>query len=308
MMKDTALSSTLSLTSTSVWRAWLSAFRPKTLTAAIVPILAATAVVKFQGVSVQWLLSLYAVISALLIQIGTNLINDALDFKTGADTEERLGPQRATQMGWLTGRQVMTGGIICLLLAVLSGIPLVLAGGWVIVVIGLLSLLCAYAYTGGPYPLAYRGMGDLFVIIFFGWVAVGGVYYLHAGTYHLDVFIAGTQVGLLATVLIAINNLRDIVQDQKVNKRTLAVRFGVRFVRTEIVFLTTLTFFMNIYWIYRGAWLAGLLPLLAYPIARRVMVGVLQNEPGPCYNKFLAEAGLLHLLFGLQLTIGLMLQ
>src|SRR4029077_15472545 len=135
-----------------------------------------------------------------------------------ADNSERLGPARVTAMGWLSPRKVLAFGGICFFIAFLCGFPLVIEGGWPIVVIGLVSIAMGYCYTGGPYPLAYKGLGDLFVLIFFGWIAVGGTYFLLTGTWTMSMLVAGTQVGLLGVVLIAINNIRDRHQDAKSGK------------------------------------------------------------------------------------------
>ncbi len=204
---------------------WILALRPKTLTAALVPVVVASALVIAEAHEFQLYLSVCALLSAMFIQIGTNFVNDAIDFKKGADDEKRIGPTRMTQSGRLSHRSVLMGGIICFFIAALFGIPLVIAGGWVIVMIGLISILCGYIYTGGPYPLAYVGLGDLFVIIFFGLVAVMGTFFLHAHSFSIGSIIAGLQVGMLSTVLIAVNNLRDSPLDKLVNKITLAVRF-----------------------------------------------------------------------------------
>lgn len=284
---------------------WLMALRPKTLTAALVPVIVATALVKWQGAVVVWWVSICACLSAIFIQIGTNLVNDAIDFHKGADTDKRIGPQRVTQSGLLASRHVMVGAVICFALAVALGIPLVAQGGWPIVGIGLISIFLAYAYTGGPFPLAYKGLGDLFVILFFGLVAVMGTTYLHTRAIDWAAFVAGLQVGFLATVLIAVNNLRDAPQDALVHKRTLAVRFGIQFARFEIIILALSPFMMGVYWILHGAIWAGVLPLFAIPIARRLIVGVLRNDPSPVYNRFLAMAAALHMAFGILLSIAL---
>ncbi len=286
-------------------KSWLLATRPKTLTAALVPILvgsALAAIARPEGL--DWTISLLALASATFIQIGTNLVNDAIDFKKGADNEQRIGPKRVTASGLMTPRQVMVGAGICLFVALLLGIPLVIHGGWPIVAVGLVSLFFAYGYTGGPFPLAYLGLGDLFVLIFFGWVAVGGVYFLQTGTMDTDAWVAGTQVGLLATVLIAVNNLRDREGDLKVGKRTLAVRIGVRGSRIEIALLGIVPFLLGYYWIARGLFMLGLIPLFAAPIAVLFVRQIHRIEPGPEYNLFLAQAAKLHLAFGVLWTIA----
>ena len=286
-------------------KSWAMALRPKTLTAALVPIIVATALVKAQGETILWWVSICALLSAFFIQIATNLFNDAIDFKKGADTETRIGPQRVTQSGVMTSRQVMIGGGLCLFVAFLFGVPLVIQGGWPIVVIGLVSLFLGYAYTGGPFPLAYKGLGDLFVILFFGLIAVGGTYYLHTGHWSFPSLIAGLQVGCLATVLIAVNNLRDAPQDALVHKKTLAVRFGIEFARFEILVLVILTFVLGVYWASQDVKSAALLPILSFPIARRLVMGVFKNEPSPLFNTYLAMAAALHMFFGVLLAVGL---
>jgi 1,4-dihydroxy-2-naphthoate polyprenyltransferase len=290
------------------WRAWVLALRPKTLTAALVPVVAATALVKFEGHAVLWWISIFALLSATFIQIGTNLVNDALDFKKGADTEKRIGPQRVTQSGLLTHKQVMIGGMFCFVVAGLLGVPLVIQGGWPIVGIGLVSLFLGYAYTGGPFPLAYKGLGDLFVILFFGIIAVMGTHYLHTHTWSVSALVAGVQIGCLATVLIAINNMRDAPQDALVGKKTLAVRFGLTFARIEIMLLILIPYFLGYYWVYRNAFWVTVFPVVAFPLARRIVSGVNQNSPGPIYNRYLALAAGLHLSFGLLMSVALWLR
>lgn len=284
---------------------WIQAFRPKTLSAAVVPVMVGSAVAFSETGDINQKLSLLALLGAVFIQIATNLFNDALDFRKGADTEKRLGPKRATQMGWLSEKQVLRMGVFFLVLAVACGVPLVLQGGAVIVGIGLISLLLAYLYTGGPYPLAYLGLGDVFVLLFFGLVAVGGTYYLQNLSYSLGAFVAGVQVGALSTVLIAINNLRDVDQDREVKKRTLAVLLGKKFVRYEILGLYVLTFSLGAYWWSTGEKWAAILPLVTLPMSMRVVKGVHFNEPGLIYNRFLAMSSLVQILFGLMFVLGL---
>ncbi len=289
---------------TACFRLWLSAFRPKTLTAAVVPIFVGTALVHAHDRGILPWVSGCALLAALLIQVATNLINDSIDFKKGADTAERLGPQRLTASGERSAKAVMVAGLMCLVLAFILGIPLVLHGGWPLVAIGIPSLFLAYGYTGGPFPLAYLGLGDLFVILFFGLIAVGGIYFLHTLSWSFDMIVAGLQVGCLATVLIAINNLRDVDQDLKAQKKTLAVRLGKRAVRYEIMVLMTISFVLQAYWWLRGFQIAAMLPLLVWPVAYQVLRGVYSYDPGVIYNRFLAKAAVVHLGFGLMLSLG----
>ena len=289
------------------WQSVLLAFRPKTLTASLVPCLGATALAARSFPPIQWWIFSYALAASFLIQIGTNLVNDAMDFKKGADTSQRIGPQRITQAKILTSFQVLLLAALFFFGAVLFGIPLVFEGGLPIVIIGLLSVLMGYGYTAGPYPLAYKGLGDVFVVLFFGLVAVMGLFYLYSKTWTLDAFLLGLQIGLHATVLIAINNLRDIEGDRKVNKRTLAVRLGMDGARKEIYFLCLAPFVLQIYWLLQERWLAALLPFLSIPLAIKIIRNIKQNPPSPIYNKFLGQSAGLHLLFGILISLGLIL-
>ena len=288
-------------------KSWILSLRPQTLTAAVVPVVLGSAVAASHPEGWQVWISVCALLAACFIQIATNFFNDAIDFHKGADTSDRLGPIRVTQAGLLTSRQVMMAGGFCLLVALCFGVPLVIHGGWPIVVIGLVSLFLAYAYTGGPFPLAYRGLGDLFVFLFFGLIAVGGVVYLHLGYWPMDALVAGAQTGLLGTVLIAINNFRDREQDVKVGKKTMAARFGARFARAEIITLLLCAYALCRWWLWNGKVWAMFLPLLSLPLAIKVARGVLKNEPSPLFNHFLGQAAGTQLLFGGLLAAGLML-
>jgi 1,4-dihydroxy-2-naphthoate octaprenyltransferase len=286
---------------------WLLAFRVKTLTAAVVPIIVGTALVKAMGYPILWWVSAYALLSALSIQIATNLFNDAIDFKKGADSDQRLGPARMTQSGSLSFRRVLALGFVFLGLAFLFGLPLVIHGGWPIVLVGVTSLFLAYAYTGGPFPLAYLGLGDLFVILFFGLIAVGGIYYLHTMSFEAAAGVAGLQMGFLCAVLIVINNLRDLEQDRRANKKTLQVRMGAGFGRFELAFLIVTSFLFLNYWWVLGERLAATLPLLLLPLGLLIIRWVYKTPPSAKYNDFLAFSALLHLGFGVLLSLGLIL-
>ena len=275
-------------------RVWVLAARPKTLSAAIVPVLMGTALAP----AIHWGMFACALGGAVLIQIATNLFNDAIDFKKGTDTSERLGPVRVTQAGLIGAPAVMRAAIVCLAGAVLCGIPIVVRGGWPMVAVGLTSMVLAYAYTGGPYPLAYHGLGELFVMLFFGLIAVGGTYYLHTLTLSREAILAGIAAGALATVLIVINNLRDIEGDRKSAKRTLAARFGERFARVETAVFALIPFLVS--------GLIGvrfLTTLLALPLAVALVARVIRGR-GTELNRCLAMAGALQWLFGLLFVAG----
>jgi len=230
---------------------------------------------------------LFAMLSAFCIQIGTNLINDAFDVQRGADTKSRLGPKRGVQNGALSVNQVYRAGLFCFALALLFGIPLVVEGGLIILLLLVISVICGYIYTGGPVPLAYHGLGELFVTLFFGLAATLAAYFFQTGEVNVHAVLLGLQLGLLATLPIAINNLRDIVDDAKVNKRTLAVRFGETCARIEITALALTPFLIGQQW----------LPLLALPIAYKIIHGVWTVEPSKAYNRFLGMSMVLYLAF-----------
>jgi 1,4-dihydroxy-2-naphthoate octaprenyltransferase len=285
---------------------WLLATRPKTLSAAVVPVLIGSALAAHEPPAITWWVFACALLGALLIQIATNFINDALDFKKGADTGERLGPLRVTAAGLLSAETVMRGAWVCLILAALFGIPLLFRGGWPMLVVGLASIVAAYAYTGGPYPLAYHGLGELFVILFFGLVAVGGTFYAHSLQLTQSALLGGLAAGSLAAVLIVINNLRDIDGDRRSNKRTLAARFGERFARAEVVFFTLAPFVaVGVMAWMRSQW-GLLLALGALPLAMFVIVRSFQGR-GAELNRALAIAGGLQWTFGLLFVAGAMI-
>lgn len=288
---------------------WFLAIRPKTLAAAFAPIIVGTATAfsdaRLQEGKINFLYSFLALFSTMFIQIGTNLFNDVLDHKKGADTETRLGPKRVTQSGLLNHNQVLFGGFFCFFIAALFGIPLVWQGGLPILIVGIISLLCGYIYTGGPYPLAYKGLGEVFVVLFFGFVAVCGMQYVLLKDVSINSLVAAAQIGFLAAVLIAINNLRDHEGDKKVNKLTLAARFGKKFARIEIIVFFVIAYALNFYWIKSGYLLAGLLPFVTLPLAIKVSHGILKKEPSTLFNKFLGMAAGVELLFGILFSIGL---
>lgn len=282
---------------------WLLAARPKTLAAAVTPVLVGTALARDGAIPIHWLAFACALLGAVFIQIGTNYVNDALDFRKGADTHARLGPLRVTQAGLLSAEAVLRGASVCFVIAALCGIPLILRGGWPIAVIGVASIVAAYAYTGGPYPLAYHGLGEVFVMIFFGFVAVCGSFYLQRLTLDPSVWVAGFAVGALAVVILAINNLRDIENDRASRKRTLAARFGPRFAYAEIVVFALLPFVCVAAIAYlRGRWTMTI-PMLAVVLAIALLVRV-AGSGGAALNRCLAMAGAMEWVFGILYVIG----
>jgi len=285
---------------------WILAARPRTLGAAVIPVLAGCALAFSTG-GFDPLASALALICAVLIQIATNYFNDAIDHAKGADTAERLGPVRATSAGLLTPRAMMTGGAVCLIIATLLAIPLVLHGGWPILALGIVSLVLAYAYTGGPFPLAYLGLGEIFVVLFFGLFAVAGTFYLNTLEWSFAAALAGLQIGLHSSVLLAVNNLRDLETDRAANKRTLAARFGLTFARRENASLVIAPFVVGILWLPLGYLWAFLLPLMTLPLAWWLARACLEAQPARETNQLLAQAAALHAAFGLLLALAFLL-
>ena len=204
---------------------WIQAARPKTLPAAIAPVIAASGLA-WHNDTFSWIPAALCMAFALLIQIATNFANDYFDFKKGTDNENRIGPKRAVAQGWISPGTMWIATLVTLALALAVGLQLLWFGGYPLLIVGVLSIVCAILYTGGPFPLAYVGLGDLFVLIFFGWIAVMFTYFVQAGHHSWDAFIVGTAIGLLSVNLLLINNYRDVDNDKASEKKTTVVRFG----------------------------------------------------------------------------------
>ncbi len=291
----------------NMFQAWVLATRPKTLPAAVAPVLVGTALAISDGVFVP-LPALAALVDALLIQIGVNFANDYFDFKSGVDTEERLGPVRATASGLISPEQMKRAIIIDLALATLIGVYLISVGGWPILVIGVASLLATLAYSAGPLPLASNGLGDVFVFIFFGLIAVGGTYYVQALDISGWVIAAGVSPGLLITAIIVVNNMRDIDTDRKSGKRTLAVILGRMGARIEYVVLLIGAYMMLFIMYFFGGYSLGIfLPMLSVPLAVPLVHAIYDANDGPSMNKTLANTAQLSLVFCLLMAVGLVL-
>jgi 1,4-dihydroxy-2-naphthoate polyprenyltransferase len=288
-------------------RAWLLASRPATLPAAAVPVLVGAATAVHEGARFRPLVFATTLASALLIQVGTNFANDYSDFHRGADHEGRLGPLRVTQSGLISHASVRRGIVVAFGLATLLGCYLAWVGGWPIVAIGVLSILAALAYTGGPWPFGYHGLGDLFVFIFFGVIAVSGTTYLQSGRWSPLALALSVPIGLLATNILVINNLRDLPTDREAGKHTLAVRLGARATRARYVLFMTAAYLVPATLATTAParrWL--LLPLLTMPLGLALAREVLSGLAGRELNALLARTGQLLLLFGLLLAAGLL--
>ncbi len=294
------------MASNNLWSAWLLAVRPKTLPAAISPVLVGTAMAWSDGLF-SLLPALAAAAGALLLQILSNFANDYFDFAKGADTSERLGPTRVMAAGLLSPRAMRRGMVLVVALAALDGVYLVRVGGWPILAVGLASLVAAVLYTGGPFPFGYHGLGDLFVFVFFGLVAVAGTYFVQAGALSAEVLVVAAPVGALITAILVVNNLRDIATDARAGKRTLAVLIGARNTRLQYVILLVLAYTVPFaLWLgfERGA--AVLLPLLSLPLAAK-RARTLYRSTGTALNALLAATAQLSLIYSLLLSLGLLL-
>jgi len=278
-------------------KAWVLAARPPTLSAAIVPVLVGTACAVGES-GFRPGAALAALTGALLLQIAANFANDVFDYEKGADTAERLGPVRAVQAGLLTPGAVRRGLYVVLGLALLVGVYLTAVAGGAVVVIGLASMTAAVAYTGGPYPLGYHGLGDVFVMGFFGFVAVLGTTFVEVGRVSSLGVAASVPVGALATAILVVNNLRDIATDRVAGKRTLAVRWGERGALTEYALLLVAAYAVPAWLFVAGrASVAILLPLVSIPLAVRLFLRV-RTERGRALNPLLGGTAKLLLLYG----------
>jgi 1,4-dihydroxy-2-naphthoate polyprenyltransferase len=287
-------------------QAWVLAARMKTLPAAAVPVMVGTACARLVG-NMHVAAALCALFGALAIQIATNFANDVFDAEKGADGPNRQGPARAVASGWITASQMKLAMIATFGLATLCGVYLVYVAGWPVVAIGVASVISGIAYTGGPYPLGYNGLGDVFVFIFFGPVAVLGTVYVQTLHTPSIAWWASIPVGLLAAAILVVNNLRDMDTDRTVGKRTIAVRFGRTFTLAaySAMLLTSAAVAAFMAWHYHSLWL--LLPLLATPLGIARFNALRAAGKGAVFNKLLAGTAQLLLLFGVLLAAGLIL-
>lgn len=285
---------------------YLLAVRPKTLPAAAAPVILGLALAVDTG-HFRLVPALATLCAALLIQIGTNYANDLFDYLKGTDTDDRIGPTRVTQAGLLSEKQVRNATIIIFSAALLLGAYLAWLGGWPIIIIGLTSILFGILYTGGPFPLGYLGLGDLFVFIYFGLIAVAGTYYLQTGTVSEASLLLGAAAGALSTAILTANNLRDIRTDKDTGKRTLAVRFGATFTRLEYTAMILLAYLVPVVlYLFWKSNLTLFLPVFSLPPAIRCLIDVWSLEGGDL-NPLLGQTGRLLMLYSLMLALGFIL-
>ena len=285
---------------------WLAAARPKTLPAAIVPVAVGTAVAEASG-GLAWGAALAALGGALAIQIGTNFANDVFDAEKGADGPDRLGPVRAVAAGLISAAAMKRAMVAAFAVATAFGLYLAWLGGWPVVAIGVASIICGIAYTGGPWPLGYHGLGDVFVMIFFGFVAVCGTAYVQLGHVPCLAVYAAVPVGALATAIIVVNNLRDREQDARSGKRTLAVRLGRRGALLEYVALLASSYIVVIALAVSHERALLLLPVATGPVAVARVRALAGAVTGPEYNHCLAATGALMMAFGVLFAVALWL-
>lgn len=281
---------------------WLVAARLRTLPASIAPVLVGTALAAREG-HFQWLPFLATLLAAVLLQVGANYANDVFDFLKGAD-KDRQGPTRATQSGLVTPRQMLVGTAVVFGLATLIGIYLVWVGGGVILAIGLFSIVAAVAYTAGPFPLAYNGLGDVFAFLFFGVIAISGTYYLQAARFSALVLAASLPTALLVMNIITVNNLRDIDTDRAAQKLTLAVRIGDRATRTEYTISTVVAYLIPVLLALINAQWLWVLPLLSIPVAWRLTRDLWETPRSPALNSILGRTSQLNLIFSVLFSLG----
>ncbi len=288
------------------FRIWLLASRPKTLLAAFVPVTVGASLA-YHEQQIHYQATLAALICSILIQIGTNFTNDLFDFIKGADNSERIGPIRVLNAGLVSEEQMKLAIWLTFGSAFLIGLYLVYLGGPIILIIGILSIIAGIAYTAGPFPLAYNGLGDVFSFVFFGIVGTVGTYYVNTGEFSIEALLASLPVGALVTAILVVNNYRDVDQDQIAGKRTLAVIFGKQFARFEYLLLLTIAYVIPLLLVLNynlDGWL--LLPYLTLPVAVRLIKMLFINS-GVQLNKTLELTAKFSALYGLLLSIGFIL-
>ena len=284
--------------------AWILASRPRTLFAAAAPAVVGSAIAIRDGGFALWP-ALAALLGALLLQIGSNLANDVFDFQRGADAPDRVGPLRVTHAGLLTPAQVLHGMWIVFALSLIPGLYLAARGGWPVVAIGVSAIAAAILYTGGPLPYGYKGLGEIFVFVFFGLVAVSGTYYVQTNTLSWLAIAAGIPIGLLTSAILGVNNLRDIGPDQAAGKITLAVRLGMRGARIEYLMLLGMAFAAPPTLFATGlasAWV--ILAWLSLPLAER-QARIVVTQSGAALNAALAGTAMLTFVFSVLFAAGL---
>ena len=290
----------------SKFQSWLLASRPKTLLASVVPVMVGTALAINVG-KFNPLVTLVALICSLLIQIGTNFTNDLYDYHKGADTAQRKGPVRVLSAGLISVKEMKTGIVLTFLLAFILGLYLVYVGGIIILIIGVLSIFAGIAYTAGPYPLAYKGLGDIFVFMFFGLIGTMGTFYLQTNQLSMPAFLSSIPVGSLITNILVVNNFRDIEEDRAAGKNTLAVKLGKTFTQYQFIFLIVVSFIVPLLlFLFYGFEFWIFLPYLTLPVVFKT-IAMLFTLDGAQLNETLELTAKLSAIYGILFSAGLML-
>ncbi len=293
--------------SSSDIKIWIDAARPKTLAAAFVPVLVGAVLAANDG-ALHWPATIVAMACAFLIQIGTNFANDYFDFVNGADTDERIGFERATARGLIPAHVMKRATVVTMGLAFVLGLYLVWHAGWVILALGIASLICGILYTGGPFPLGYNGLGDVFVFVFFGIVAVMGTYYVNAFSWSPASFWASLAVGALSTNILVVNNLRDVEQDGPAGKNTLGVLLGENALRWEYLLMIALALAIPPHFYFRlGFGLPVFIPYLAIPFAWVLVKSVWTETNKQNLNKTLEQTARFMVIYGVLFSLGILL-
>ena len=287
-------------------QAWILAARPKTLAGAITPVMIGCALAFADG-KFNWIPASICCLFAGLMQVAANFINDLFDFLKGTDREDRLGPERACAQGWISAAAMKQGIFITVGLACLIGFTLLFYAGWELILIGALCVLFAFLYTTGPYPLSYKGWGDVLVIVFFGFVPVGGTYYVQALNWTPNVTVASLVCGLIVDTLLVVNNYRDRDADRKSGKKTVVVRFGESFGRYFYLLLGITAAWLCFWFLFNGHLYATLLPQLYLFFHIRTWKKMVQIHSGKKLNSILGETSRNMLLMGILLSIGLVI-
>ena len=284
---------------------WFEATRPKTLPAAVCPVMVGSALAYHDGLF-HWIPSVLCLCFALLIQIGTNFANDYLDGVKGTDTEARIGPRRAVASGSVRPLAMRRAALTVLALAFILGLSLIFYGGWWMLLVGASSVICAWLYTGGPYPLAYNGLGDLFVILFFGLIAVGCTYFVQALQITVDALLLGLACGLVINNILVINNYRDLEEDTLASKRTMVVMMGRRFAQIQYLGSTVLAaaILLVLAWEQHAFWLG----LAGVPLSYGVVIGARLHRLSTA-DEFLGAlkaSGVIVAAFGVLVSVGIL--
>lgn len=288
------------------WKTWIEATRPKTLPAALSPVLLASALAYAHG-GFNLTAAVLCWLFALFIQVGTNLANDYLDGIKGTDTPERIGPQRAVASGSVSPPVMRRAAVLVLAAGFCLGLALIPFGGWWLLAVGVSSVVCAWCYTGGPYPLAYNGLGDVFVVLFFGLIAVGVSYYVQTGEVAVDALLLGLGCGLLINNLLVVNNFRDVEEDTGANKNTLVVRFGRGFALAQCHLSAMVAGLVLLLLLWRGAGILILLGLIPAVSGFRLAGLLHRAQTGADFLNCLRSAGQSVVAYGLLVSLGLVI-